>query len=256
MRRSLSVLAVTLIFATACANDPSAPTTTVTVFAASSLTVAFTQIGHDFETANPGVRVDFNFASSTDLAGQITSEATADVFASASEAAMDTVANEPGVVARADFATNRLVIITPPDNPAHVITLDDLTDPRVQLVIAAEGVPAGDYARQMLHNDGIGFAALANVVSNEPDDASVVAKVASGEADAGIVYLSDVASAGSAVMSIQVPRSVNVTATYPIAVVSGAEQAVLATEFQGWVLGPAGQAVLRARGFAPPPETG
>jgi molybdate transport system substrate-binding protein len=223
----------------------------LTVFAASSLTGAFTQIGTDFEAANPGVLVTFNFGSSTDLAAQIASEGTADVFASASGTAMDAAAQDPGVTDQADFATNQLVIITPTDNPANVSSVHDLANGGVQVVLAAEGVPVGDYAREMLDTAGIAKDVLANVVSNEPDDAAVVAKVSSGEADAGIVYTSDVS--GADVGSVTVPDDVNVVAAYPIAVVTGAPQADLASSFVAFVTAPQGQGALASFGFGPPP---
>ena len=182
MKKALWTLLVpALIVATACSSDSSSSAATsasspaagteLTVFAASSLTGAFTQMGTDFETANPGVHVTFNFGSSTDLAAQIASEGTADVFASASGTAMDAAAADPGVEDRADFATNQLVIITPSDDPANIGSVDDLANEGVQVVLAAEGVPVGDYAREMLDNAGISKDVLANVVSNEPDDA-------------------------------------------------------------------------------------
>jgi len=251
-----------LVVATACSSNgsssaaPSASssstTTELTVFAASSLTAAFTQIGSDFETANPGVHVTFNFGSSTDLAAQIASEGTADVFASASETAMDAAAADPGVADRTDFATNQLVIITPPDDPANIGSVEDLANEGVQVVLAAEGVPVGDYAREMLDSAGVSTEVLANVVSNEPDDAAVVAKVASGEADAGVVYLSDIAAAD--VGSVAVPEDINVIATYPIAVVTAAPQPDLATSFETFVTGGQGQATLTSFGFGPAPR--
>jgi molybdate transport system substrate-binding protein len=228
-----------------------ASTAELTVFAASSLTAVFTDvIGPDFEAANPGATVVFNFGPSDSLAGQIQSEGTADVFASASGTWMDAVQKDPGVTGRSDFATNQLVIITPPDNPASIASIDDLATPGVQLVVAAEGVPVGDYAREALQNAGILKAAEANVVSNEEDNASVVAKVAAGEADAAIVYTSDVSSAaGNAVTAIEIPQSVNVLATYPIAVIDGAAQADLAGAFVDYVMSDAGQASLEMYGF-------
>jgi len=225
----------------------------LTVFAASSLTGAFTQIGKDYEAANGGVHVVFNFGSSTDLATQIGSEGTADVFASASGTAMDTVEKTPGVSDRTDFATNELVVIVPTDNPANISTLDDLGNDGVQLVLGAKGVPVGDYAREMLDNADLTDQVMPNVVSNEPDDASVVAKVQSGEADAGIVYTSDLTNAD--VSSVEVPADVNVVATYPIAVVTGAAQADTAKSFVTYVTGDQGQATLADFGFGPPPAS-
>ncbi len=128
--------------------------TELTVFAASSLTDAFTQIGTDFEAANDGATVTFNFGSSGDLASAIETEGTADVFASASPTYMDDVDDAVGVDDRADFVQNKLVVITPPDNPAGITSLEDLAEPGVQVVLAAEGVPVGDYAREALSVGG------------------------------------------------------------------------------------------------------
>ena len=129
----------------------------------------------------------FNFGPSDGLAGQIDQGAPVDVFASASPTWMDSVQDDgPGVTDRADFAQNRLAIIVPVDNPAGIENLDDLTEDHVQLVLAAEGVPAGDYAREMFREAGISEAALANVVSNEEDVRAVITKLIAGDADAGI----------------------------------------------------------------------
>jgi molybdate transport system substrate-binding protein len=253
IRRLLAV--ALLCSAVACSNgDSTAPPTELTVFAASSLTTAFTQIGSDFQRSRPGVIVAFTFGSSTDLAGRIEGDGVADVFASASGTAMDTIAASPGVGERTAFATNTLAIITPPDNPADVTSLDSLTRPTVQLALGAEGVPIGDYARQMLQDEGILHPVLSSVVSFEPDDASIVAKVVSGEADAGIVYASDVVAAGAAVHSVSLPPAVNVTVTYPIAVVTGSKNAPAAGAFLDYVIGPEGQATLASFGFEPPPN--
>jgi molybdate transport system substrate-binding protein len=254
MRRSLSVMLV--LVAAGCSrtsSSGSAASSTLTVFAASSLTAAFNRIGSDFTAANPGITVTFNFGSSTDLASQIESEGTADVFASASGTAMDAVASDPGVTDRTNFATNRLVIITPPDDPAGIASVADLAKPGVQLVLAAKGVPVGDYARQALTSAGLLSEATQNVVSNEDDDASVVAKITSGEADAGIVYVSDVATAGNAVRSVTIPTAVNVVASYPIAVMAGSTQIQAATSFLNEVIGATGQATLKDFGFGPAP---
>jgi molybdate transport system substrate-binding protein len=246
------------IVSVACSSSSAGSTTspeqtTLTVFAASSLTKAFGTIGTDFEAANPGVTVAFDFGSSSDLAGQIESQGTADVFASASGSWMDHVAAKTGVAARVTFATNHLEIITPVANPANIVFIADLARPGIALVLAAKGVPVGDYARQALDNAGISNAAEANVVSNEPDDASLVAKIAGGEADAAIVYTSDVnGSTGTQVNAIQIPATDNVVASYPIAVVNGSSNAALASRFIAYVTGNSGQATLRSFGFLPP----
>jgi molybdate transport system substrate-binding protein len=226
----------------------------LTVLAASSLTEAFTRIGRQFEAAHPGDVVRFSFGPSDGLAAQIEAGAPADVFASASETWMDSVQQSgSGVVDRSDFARNRLVIIAPPDNPAKIASLGDLGDEGVKLVLAAEGVPAGDYAREALKAVGVGAAAEANVVSNEQDDKSVVQKVLLGEADAGIVYRTDLtADVGSQVRAISIPNQANVVATYAIAIVAGRPSVATARVFVDFVGGPTGQRTLRAFHFLPP----
>ena len=195
----------------------------------------------------------FNFGPSDGLAGQIESEGTADVFASASATWMDDVQDKVGVTDRADFAKNRLVVITPSDNAANVRSLADLGRAGVLVVLAAEGVPVGDYARQALDAAGISNDVEANVVSNEQDDASVVSKITAGEADAAIVYSSDVTDqVAPDVTAIEIPDDVNVIATYPIAVVEGAAQPDLAAAFVAYVIGQEGQATLAQFGFLPP----
>jgi molybdate transport system substrate-binding protein len=252
MRRA-TVLAVAALTIASCSSaSPATGGSTLTVFAASSLTSAFDRIGKDFEAANPGTTVVFDYGSSTDLAAQIQSEGTADVFASANGTAMDTVAAKPGVTGRTDFATNRLVVITPTDDPASISSLQDLARPGVQVVLGAVGVPVGDYAREALQNAGISRQVLANVVSNEEDDASIVAKIAAGEADAAIVYTSDVSGpAGAGLRSVPMPDAVNVVATYPIALVVGSAHVANARDFVSYVTGAAGQATLTRFGFGP-----
>jgi molybdate transport system substrate-binding protein len=264
VRRFAVALALVSLVATACPDDgPNAGSgdtasaregADLTVSAASSLTDAFTEIGQAFEAANPGTTVTFNFGPSDGLAGQIDQGAPVDVFASASPTWMDSVQDDgPGVTDRADFARNRLAIIVPVDNPAGIENLDDLTEDHVQLVLAAEGVPAGDYAREIFQRAGISEAALANVVSNEEDVKAVITKVMSGEADAGIGYVTDVTpDVPDQVMLIPIPDEVNVIATYPIAVVNGTQEADLAQGFVDYVLGN-GQQTLAEYGFLPPP---
>jgi molybdate transport system substrate-binding protein len=224
----------------------------LTVSAASSLTAAFTDIGAAFEDANPGATVTFNFGPSDGLATQIDEGAPVDVFASASPKWMDAVHDEgPGVTGRSDFARNKLAIIVPSDNPAGIESVNDLTEDGVQLVIAAEGVPAGDYAREIFDNAGIAKTALANVVSNEEDVKAVIQKVISGDADAGIGYVTDVTpELADQISLITIPDDVNVIATYPIAVVAGSQEADLAQRFVDYVLGE-GQQTLATYAFLP-----
>lgn len=247
-RAALGVLAAATLVACGGSDDRE-----LTVSAAASLAGAFTDVGAAFEDANDGVRVTFNFGPSDGLATQIVDGAPVDVFASASPTWMDVVATEgPGVSGRAGFARNELAIVVPADNPAAIEGPGDLAADGVRIVLAAEGVPAGDYARELLENAGVEEGALANVVSNEEDVKGVVAKVLSGDADAGIVYVTDVTQElTDRLRLVPVPEDVNVIATYPIAVVSGSEEADLAQRFVDFVL-EQGQRSLAEHGFLPP----
>lgn len=248
--RARALLVSLLMVGTACgATDLGDATATVTVFAAASLTEAFTQIADDYAELH-GIEVRLSFGPSDGLATQIQEGAPADVFASASRKWMDAVAEDPGVTDRADFARNVLVVIVPAGDPAAIATVDDLAVPGIKLVLAAEGVPVGDYAREMLANAGIEDEALANVVSNEDDVKGVVQKVALGEADAGIVYRTDVtASVAADLETVDVPDDDNVVAVYPIAALAGASEH--ARGFVEHVLGP-GQETLGEAGFLRP----
>jgi molybdate transport system substrate-binding protein len=248
--RARALLAALLVVGSACGGTrPTDATTPVTVFAAASLTEAFTQITADYEGLHD-VDVRLSFGPSDGLATQIQEGAPADVFASASPKWMDAVAEDPGVTDRADFARNVLVVIVPAGNPAGLGSVADLANTGIKLVLAAEGVPVGDYAREMLADAGIADAALANVVSNEDDVKGVVQKVSLGEADAGIVYRTDVTSSVADDLEvIDVPDDVNVVAVYPIAALAGASGSARA--FVAYVLGP-GQETLQAAGFLPP----
>jgi molybdate transport system substrate-binding protein len=167
---------------------------------------------------------------------------------------MNDVEHTVGTLAGADFVQNTLVIITPPDNPANIRSLEDLAVPGVQVVLAAEGVPVGDYARRSLERADLIVDVLANVVSNEEDDASIVARISAGEADAAIVYASDVTSAVAPhVASVAIPERLNVIATYSLAVVSTSLKLDLARTFVTYVIEPEGQATLADYGFLPPP---
>jgi molybdate transport system substrate-binding protein len=234
----------------------------VVVFAAASLTESFTALAADFEEANPGATVVLNFANSQQLAQQLAQGAPADVFASANPRQMQ-VAIEAGRVqeeATQIFANNRLVLVVPADNPGGVETLQDLAQPGLKLILAAEDVPIGAYSRDYLDkaegsaNLGAGYrdAVLANVVSYEQTVKAVLTKVMLGEADAGIVYTSDVTpDVAEDVQQIAIPDDLNTTATYPIALVSDSEQPQLAQQFIGYVLSEEGQATLAEHGFIP-----
>jgi len=216
--------------ATAVPATATAAPRTLTVFAAASLTGSFGEIGKAFEAANPGVTVTFNFAGTQALATQLTQGAKADVFASANHTYMDNMVTANLVAAGyKDFVTNVLEVILPANNPANIQTLQDLAKPGLKLVLEDKSVPAGAYSLTILGNMskdpayGSDFSSkvLANVVSNETDVKQVVAKVQLGEADAGIVYITD-AIAAPTLKTIVIPTNYNVVAKYPIAALTNA----------------------------------
>lgn len=238
------------------AATPEPEARTLTVFAAASLTDAFTEIGENFQTANPGVTVTFSFAGSQTLRTQIEEGAPVDVFASANTKEMEALVTDDFVAGDAAqlFLTNKLVVILPENNPVGIETLEDLAKPGIKLVLAAKEVPVGKYSRESLAlmdaSFGNGFLnkVLANVVSNEDNVKQVSAKVQLGEADAGIVYMSD-AVAAPELKSIGIPAELNVIAKYPIAPLVKSENAGLARAFIDYVLSDEGQAILIKWGF-------
>ncbi len=245
---------------TAAASTAPAPVTgSITVFAAASLTDAFKEVADAFKAANPGVDVAFNFAGSSSLRAQLDQGAPADVFASADTNQMASAAQNGDVVDTGKiFAHNTPVIITPKNNPAGITGLSDLKKSGVKLVLAAPEVPIGNYARQMLSNAdkdatyGAGFSdgVLKNLVSNEANVKGVVAKVQLGEADAGIVYGTDVTpSVAPALNKIDIPASVNVVADYPMALTNEAKNMKAAQAFIDFVLSSDGQTILKKWGF-------
>lgn len=258
--KRISALASLLIFISlilgACGSSDTPQT--LTVYAAASLTDAFAEIARAFEAENPGVRVILNFGGSQNLRTQIEQGAPADVFASANVKEMDALVAQGFVAVEAPqaFLANRLVVILPKDNPAGIKSLEDLGKPGLKLVLAAEEVPAGRYARQILENlnalygDGYADRVLANIVSNEDNIRQAVTKIQLGEADASIVYLSD-AVAAPELLRITIPAEVNVTAEYPIAPLVESANPELADAFIAYVLSPAGQASLEKWGFTP-----
>jgi molybdate transport system substrate-binding protein len=265
MKRLLTSILLIVLFLVGCSPATEAPTAspearTLNVFAAASLTDAFTEIGKNFEAANPGVTVTFNFAGSQALRTQIEEGAPADVFASASGKEMDTSVAGKFVADGTPrvFLNNKLVVILPADNPAGVTKMEDLAKPGLKLVLAAEGVPVGNYARQSLDlmNGSFGTdfkdKVLANVVSNEDNVKQVVSKIQLGEADAGIVYTSD-AVAAPELKTVEIPTELNVIAKYPIAPLVKSANADLATAFVDYVMSTEGQTILAKWGFAPPP---
>jgi molybdate transport system substrate-binding protein len=212
------------------------------VYAAASLAEVF-------PTIDPTPR--YNFAGSDELATQIREGAPADVYAAASSKYPQELLAEGLVEEPVTFASNRLVLIVPADNPAGIEEVADVTEPGTKLVIAAEGVPVGDYTRQVLQDLGLS-AALDNVVSNEDDVKGVVGKVTLGEADAGFVYATDAAVAGDDVTVLELPEGSQPPIEYQIAVVADSENRGSAQAFVDLVLGEEGRMQLEAAGFILP----
>lgn len=235
-----------LLVVAACGGGDADGKKTLVVFAAASLQDAFTELEAVFEAEHEGVDVTMSFAGSSDLVTQILGEAPVDVFASADTATMGRLGDR--AIDPEDFATNTLQIAVPSGNPAGVETFDDLADPDLDLVVCAPEVPCGSAAQR---------AAAAAGVELQPDSreqsvTDVLGKISSGEADAGLVYVTDVAAAGDTVESIDLPAVARVVNTCPIAVVEGSEQEEIAREFVELVLGETGQRVLRDAGFGAP----
>jgi molybdate transport system substrate-binding protein len=245
--RLVAVVVVVALFGGACGNgDPDDET--VLVFAAASLTDVFGDIETAFEAAIPDVDVQINVGGSSSLREQILAGAPADVFASANTETMDRVV-EAGVVDGeiVVFARNRLAIAVPAGNPGQVTSLEDLADGDLLIGLCSAGVPCGDFARQVLATAGV----EASLDTNEPDVRSLLTKIAAGELDAGIVYETDVMSAGTDVESIEIPADVNVEAPYPAAVINGAPQPGLAAAFVEFLVSADARAILADAGFLP-----
>jgi molybdate transport system substrate-binding protein len=221
----------------------------IVVFAAASLKPAFTQIGERFKTENSTSSVDFEFAGSSELATQLAQGATADVFASADAAQMDTVA-KAGLLARdpANFASNTLVIVTAPGNPKKIGSFADLGGPGLSVVICQKPVPCGSAAQRIEDGSGVHL----KPVSEELSVTDVLNKVTTGQADAGLVYVTDARSAGSKVTTVSFPEAAGAVNVYPIAVLKNAPQPTLAQKFVALVTGDAGQNILAQSGFAKP----
>ncbi len=232
----------------------------MTIFAAASLTASFSEIGEGFEAANEGVTVEFNFAGSQALATQLVEGASADIFASANTAQMERVVEaDLNGEAPIIFARNQLVIIVPSKNPAGVQAPNDLGEPDLNLVLAAEEVPVGRYAREMLaalsaateFREQFPSFSTFHIVSNETNVNHVITRVRLGEADAGIVYATDVTpEVAKEVEMIPIPDALNVIAAYPITVMAAGD-ASLASEFIDFLLSDEGQRIMASWGFLP-----
>jgi len=251
-----AMLAVAALALAACGGDDdsgrssgAASSGELKVFAAASLTAAFTELGQQYTSANGGTKVTFNFAGSQALATQIQQSAPADLFASADIPNMDKVKDL--VRTPQNFASSQLQIVVEKGNPKGVMGLDDLANPDLKVVLAAPDVPAGKYAAQILGKANV----TVKPVSEEDNVKAVVTKVSLGEADAGIVYVTDVTAGGDKVEGVEIPETQNVLATYPIATVKASKNADMAQAFMELVLSAEGQQVLKQYGFLPPPTT-
>lgn len=212
------------------------------VYAAASLAEVFPEIEPD---------ANFSFAGSDELATQIREGASADVYAAASSKYPQELYDQGLVAEPVTFATNRLVLVVPKANPGAIESVEDLVRPGTRLVVAAEGVPVGDYTRTVLETLGLS-AALENVVSNEDDVKGVAGKVALGEADAGFVYATDVTPVTDRVLAIELPNDAQPPIEYQVAVVVDSDDEDAAAEFVEKLLGAEGRAALERAGFGVP----
>ncbi|VEG38971.1 molybdenum ABC transporter periplasmic molybdate-binding protein [Mycolicibacterium flavescens] len=246
--KPLSLLAALLLtLATGCGQGSERDS--LMVFAAASLNAAFTEIGAQFEKDHPGTRVKFSFAGSSDLATQLMQGARADVFASADTVNMDKVA-DAGLLAGdpVNFASNTMVIVVAAGNPKEVRTIRDLARPGINVVVCAPQVACGSATRRVEVAAGVDLSP----VSEESSVTDVLNKVTSGQADAGIVYVTDARGAGARVTTVPVPEATDIVNVYPIATLEDSSQRDLAPVFVDAVTGDAGRRVLGAAGFGKP----
>ena len=251
MRRVILTAALLAVAAGCGGGSSPAGGGTLTVFAASSLTDAFTKLSATFGHQHPGWTVHFEFLGSDQLAAQIEQGDPADVLASASAKYADRLQADHLLGATKDFATNTLVLAVPPDNPAGITSVTDLGNAKV--IVGDPAVPVGAYTQTVLGNLGIDPSSL-NIVSREQKTTDIVGKLELGEADAGFVYTSDATTAGDKLRTIRLPASAQATATYPVGIVTGSENAKAAQEWIDLVLSRAGRRVLAADGFGPAPS--
>lgn len=259
MKKVLATLAGVALLVAGCGSSPTSGTggttssapveqKTLTVYAAASLTESFNLLKTQFEAAHPGVTIKYSFGGSSTLVQQLTNGAKADVFASADDANM-TKAVQGGVVNGKPtvFATNKLTIAVAPGNPKGIKSFGDLAGPGLKVVVCAQQVPCGSATQKIEQKTGTTI----KPVSEEQDVKQVLTKVQSGDADAGLVYVTDANTAGGKVAQVDFPESGQAINNYPIAVLKDAPQADLAQQFEQFVLGPQGQAELSKVGFGP-----
>ncbi len=257
-RRSVLLVAALVALLVVVANAPNAVARankvagTTTVSAAASLTEAFTQMGTDFQKANPGTTVTFNFGASSALVQQVEGGAPADVFASADGANMQKLVSGGDVTAEPTvFAANELTIVVKKGNPKHVKSLADLADLGV-IALCADAVPCGKYAQQALTQAGVTIDPAK--ITKGADVKATLSAVSTGDADAAIVYSTDAKAGGSSVQAVRIPAWLNVYAVYPIAPIAASANQDLAKAWIKYTVSPAGQKTLQSYGFLPPPN--
>ena len=257
-RTALPAVAALAMLTAACGSGSKTSSSTTTtraaitgnlnVFGAASLTGAFNDAKTKLVAANPGLNLTYNFAGSNALVAQIQQGAPADVFASADQKNMQTLVTAGLVEAPVPFARNKLQIAVAAGNPKGITGLADLPKPGVTVVLEAPGVPAGDYTRQVLAKKGI----TVTPKSLEADVKSALAKVTTGEADATVVYVTDVTAGGPKVQSVSIPDADQPDISYPIAVVKATKNHTAAQEFVNSALSGDVQKSLEAAGFSAP----
>ncbi|GAB2978108.1 molybdate ABC transporter substrate-binding protein [Streptomyces pseudoechinosporeus] len=253
-RRAAAVLTAAALLGSlaACGDDNteqtsgSSDTANLTVLAASSLTDAFRTAGAAYEKGHPGTKVTFSFAGSQELAAQVKQGAPADVLVTADTKTMDGLRADTGTATV--IAKNRLVIAVGAGNPKQIKGLEDLADSKTKVVLAAPEVPVGRYSRQVLADRKI----TVKPVSDEPNVRAVLSKVELGEADAGIVYKTDAATATDQTDAITIPDDQNAIASYPAATLKESQHSTAATAFVKWLSSPQAQQILRTAGFEKP----
>jgi molybdate transport system substrate-binding protein len=253
----LSLLIVAAGFLAACGSSGGAAATSpsptplsgnISVFAAASLTASFNALGTSFQAANPGVKVTFNYAGTPTLVTQIEQGAPADIFASADTTNMDKLTADGFTAGSSQvFAHNQLEIVVAPGNPKGITGLAGLAKPGLIYISEAPSVPAGKYSLQALAS----AAVVVTPKSLETSVTAVISKIELGEADAGIVYTTDVTAAGTKVSGVLIPAANNVTATYPLVAVKSTTNSVVANAFIAYVLSATGQSTLKTFGFLP-----
>ncbi|WP_431240712.1 molybdate ABC transporter substrate-binding protein [Mycolicibacterium aichiense] len=253
----MPALAAGLLLIAGCSSSAQQPSSTPTsagnqkiiVFAAASLKTTFTAIGDQFSKDNPGASVEFSFAGSSDLVTQLTQGAPADVFASADTKNMDK-ARQAGLLAGApvDFASNTLTIAVAPGNPKGIKTFQDLAKPGLTVVVCAPQVPCGSATQSVENKTGVKLTP----VSEESSVTDVLNKITSGQADAGLVYVTDAAGAGDKVLAVSFPEAAGAVNTYPIAALMQSGNPTLTGKFVDLVTSPAGQEILTKAGFGKP----